>query len=262
MRRVHSKCLRAVSTFAPTVFLTISLVASANAQMPSPDQLLPAAKKNDVKAQYQLAVCYDQGLGVAQDSKEAMRWLAKAAKAGSTEAQVLYAFNLTLGQGISKPDEKEALKWYLKAADSGNADAQYKTAYFYERGMGMKAPDPFEAAKWYRLAADQGVLEAQLATGRFNYTGTGTQQDYAEAAKWYRKAADGGLPAAQVALGNCYLLGQGVPRDHVEAYKWFYLAALKGSDDGIHRRDTLPSLYKLTPEQVADGQKRAKDYKP
>ncbi len=253
------------SWLAAGLLIAVGLVGNARAQgnsLPPPEQLLPLAKKGDVKAQYQLAVCYDQGLGVAQDSKEANKWLSKAAKAGSVEAQILYAFNLTLGEGASHPDTREAIKWYQKAADQGSADAQYKLGFFYEKGIGLKAPDATTALAYYSKAADQGILEAQLAVGRFNYTGTGTDQNYAEAAKWFRKLADKGMPVAQLSLGNCYLLGQGVPRDYVEAYKWFCIAASSGSDDAVKRRDSIASLYKLTPDQVADGEKRARDYKP
>lgn len=251
--------------FAVILLSAITVAVNGLAQgtdIPSPEQLTPLAKKGDARAQYQLGVCYDQGLGVAADAKEAMRWLSRAAKAGSVDAQILYAFNLTLGQGISKPDEREAIKWYLKAAEQGNAEAQFKTGYFYEKGLGLKAPDVVTALSWYRKAADQGLLEAQLAVGRFNYTGTGTDVDYNEAVKWFRKAADRGFAMAQLAMANCYLLGQGVPRDYVEAYKWFTIAAERGSDDAAKRRDTIPSLYKLTPEQIAEGQKRAREYKP
>jgi TPR repeat protein len=93
------------------------------------------------------------------------------------------------------------------------------------------------------------------------FSGQGTGQDYAEATRWFRKAADAGFAPAQYALGNAYSLGQGVPRDLSEAYKWLVIAANTGSDDAAKRRDSMVSLYKMTSEQVTEGQKRADAYK-
>jgi len=62
-------------------------------------------------------------------------------------------------------------------------------------------------------------------------------------------------------MGSCYSLGQGVARDYVEAYKWLIIAANTGSDDAARRRDSIVLLYKMTPAQVAEGEKRALAYK-
>jgi DnaJ-class molecular chaperone len=70
-----------------------------------------------VKAQFHLAVMYDQGQHVTQD----------------------YAL---------------AVEWYLKAAEQGNANAQYNLAHKYKTGQGV-AQDDTKAAYWYRRAAEE-----------------------------------------------------------------------------------------------------------
>jgi TPR repeat protein len=232
----------------------------AQGKLPSVEQLTPLAKKNDNTAQYQLGMCYELGIGVPIDQKEAVRWYTRAAKT-NPDAMHQLGFLEAFGVGTAKPDDKEAMKWFLKAGELGHVQAQYKAAYYYERGLGVKAPDLNEAFKWYKKAADQNVLEAQLQVGRMFQNGQGTGQDYAEAARWFRKAADAGYAPAQYALGSCYSLGQGVARDYVEAYKWLVIAANTGSDDAARRRDSMVTLYKMTPEQVSEGQKRALAYK-
>jgi hypothetical protein len=60
--------------------------------------------------------------------------------------------------------------------------------------------------------------------------------------------------------GNHERNGEGVAKDQVEAYKWRLLAARQGDEDAKHDTTILES--KLKPEQIAEGQKRARDFMP
>ena len=86
------------------------------------------------------------------------------------------------------------------------------------------------------------------------------KQDDIEAAKWYRKAAEQDQTDAQNNLGVSYAFGTGVVKDYIEGYKWLDLAAAKGSESSKKLMAVLEN--KMTPEQVADGQKLARDFKP
>ena len=95
--------------------------------------------------------------------------------------------------------------------------------------------------------------------------GRGVSRDFAEAAIWYRKAAERGDAAAQYNLGVAYDAGQGVPRDAVQAYKWYDVAAMRfpasAADNraqAIKSRDQIAA--KMTPPQVAEAQKLAKEW--
>ncbi|MEI8376492.1 MAG: hypothetical protein WCJ35_27055 [Planctomycetota bacterium] len=46
-----------------------------------------AARRGDAGAQYNLGVCFRDGLGVPQDNVEAAIWFRNAAEQGDTEAQ-------------------------------------------------------------------------------------------------------------------------------------------------------------------------------
>jgi tetratricopeptide (TPR) repeat protein len=74
------------------------------------------AKDGQTWAQYNLAVIYDQALGVS-------------------------------------PDYKEAAKWYKRAARKGHPQAQYNLGRLYANGLGVQA-DFIESYKWFQLAAD------------------------------------------------------------------------------------------------------------
>ena len=56
-----------------------------------------------------------------------------------------------------------------------------------------------------------------------------------------------------------YANGQGVAKDYVEAYAWYNISAAIGSEMGATNRDNLER--KMTPQQIADVQKRTKELK-
>jgi TPR repeat protein len=97
--------------------------------------------------------------------------------------------------------------------------------------------------------------------------GRGVPRDFAEAANWYRKAADRGDAAAQYNLGVAYDTGQGVPRNVVQAYRWYDVAATRfpssAADNraqAIKSRDLIAA--RMTPPQIAEAQKLAKEWAP
>ena len=85
-------------------------------------------------------------------------------------------------------------------------------------------------------------------------------QDYTEATRWYRKAADQGNATAQSNLGTMYDKGQGVTQDYIQAHIWYNLAAARGLKIGRKNRDILAE--KMTPAQIAEAQKLAREWKP
>jgi len=125
---------------------------------------------------------------------------------------------------------------------------------------GPAAGQQAEAPKGYRLAAEQGDALAQYNLGVMYAKGQGVVQDYKEAAKWYRLAAEQGSAEAQSNLGFLYEEGQGVPQDYVEAHMWFNLGGASGDARGIKNRDII--ARKMTPEQIAEAQRRAREWKP
>jgi len=100
----------------------------------------------------------------------------------------------------------------------------------------------------------------QYERGLQHYEGKDLQQDYVEAMKWYRKAADRGLAVAQRKLGQMYDAGVGVLQDYIRAHMWYNLAATNG--DEIARKIRVAITNKMTPDQVAEAQKLARQWRP
>ncbi|OSM01621.1 tetratricopeptide repeat protein [Magnetofaba australis] len=118
--------------------------------------------------------------------------------AGVDEAQFNLAVMYDTGKGVAQ-DYNEALKWYRGAALQGHPQAQANLAALYEAGLGAPQ-DPFKAATWFQLAADQGVPMAQYRLARLYAEGRGVEHDPDEARHWYAQAAKRGFAPARAAL--------------------------------------------------------------
>ena len=209
-------------------------------------------------AQYNVGLLYSYGRGIPKDSGEALMWFRKAADQGFTPAEMNIGNSYYYGDGVVQ-DYGEAVKWYRKAADQGYVQAQVNLGGCYEKGTGV--PQNYaEAVKWYRKAADQGEALGQNDLGICYRDGIGVSQDYMEAVKWFRTAAGKGNAAAQYNLAACYVNGSGVIKDYVQAYKWANLALAQGN---MLAKQHMPNLEGLmTPQEIAEGQRLARDFKP
>jgi len=217
-----------------------------------------AADKGLREAQYFLGYCYDRGLGVTRDYVEAAKWYRKAAEQNDAEAQFGLSDCYVHGRGVTK-NEMEGVKWLRKAAEQNLARAQYNLAFHYQNGEGVEK-DEREAVKRFRKAAERSDAAAQLNLGVCHVTGQGVAKDEREAVKWFRKAAEQNGAEAQCNLARCYITGEGVAKDYVGGYKWSLLAA----GQGIENAKALATMLerRMTREQIAEGQKLARDFKP
>jgi TPR repeat protein len=180
------------------------------------------------------------------------------AESGDATAQCKLAFYYRSGKGVTT-DYIEAFRWYQKAAAQGDAIAQNNLGNCYYDGQGIER-DYIEATKWYRKAAEQNNDAAQTSLGVCYFAGQGVTQDYAEAVKWYRKAAEQNLYTAQYYLGSVYANGNGVPKNYIEAYKWYSLSAARGCGEANNDLSIIET--RMTPEQIAEGQKLAREFIP
>ena len=95
------------------------------------------AETNDSNCQFNLALMYEQGLGVAKDEKEARVWYRKAAELGNANAQFNLAVLYENGRG-GGVDFAQANQWYRQAAVQGDALAIGNLGMLYVRGDGVK----------------------------------------------------------------------------------------------------------------------------
>lgn len=150
------------------------------------------AETGDAIAQEELALCYHEGRGVAQDYNKSIELLTKSAEQGYSMGQFALADCYMFGDGVSKDTDK-ALELYRKAAEQGFSVAQFNLGFIYHEG--------------------------EFVT-----------KDYATAVKWWTLAAEQGFSDAQRCLGLCYQEGKGVPANHEKAMELWRMAASQGDE--------------------------------
>jgi TPR repeat protein len=90
------------------------------------------ANLGDPRAQYNLAVLYDKGLGVAQSDAEALRWYTRAAEQGDPRAQYNLGLMYMNGQGV-EPNLVLAYYWMSLSVAQGNENAPSARDYLSEK---------------------------------------------------------------------------------------------------------------------------------
>ena len=252
--------------------------------------LFRAAEAGHRLAMFCVGYMYETGLGVAQDEEMALARYRQAATLGVPEAHNALGVLIQRGTDRREADPDRAREYFTLAARAGLKEAQYNLGLAALQ-QGASAPeagwdwiarsaeqgflpamamigqrwltDDDDAVRdrglaFLRRAAKQGQQEALLALGSAYLEGRGVQVDARAAFRWLREAAWRGAAKGQRLLGELYRDGLGVPQDYVFAHLWFNLAASRGDDEAAERRDALAA--KMTPDQLADAQKRARSW--
>lgn len=154
-----------------------------------------------------------------------------------------------------------AAQSFQVAAASGSAAAERQIGFIYYNGAGVKQ-DSSTAVAWFQRAADHGDLESQVNLGKMYENGLSAPQDNAKAAHYFRLAAEQGHRPSQLRYGEICYLGTGVSRDRAEAVKWWSLATEPEDSDSKRMRSMIQSaLPKIPPDVVAEGERRALEWK-
>ena len=114
----------------------------------------PLAEQGYADAQNNLGSMYDEGYGVRENDKIAVKWYTLAADQDHANAQYNLGFMYDYGRGVLENDNT-AVKWYTSAAGQGNARAQAKLGFMYQYGEGVLT-DTKRAYMWYNIGAYNG----------------------------------------------------------------------------------------------------------
>lgn len=253
-----------------------------------------AALAGNPVALYYLGVMHIRGLGVPRNEKKGLEMVQRSAAADETRAITFLGASHFAGDVLPK-DYARALELFRRAAERGDASAQHWLGIFYQGGLADLNKDDAVAFQWFDKAARQDFAPAIYQVGRAIERGAGVEKDEQIAVDWYKRCAGkrdsncllalgnayvagrGGLlrdrdegiklirvaalqknAAAQVVLARVYTEGLGVPADYVLGYMWYNLARSNSSEQFIRQRlDELAK--KMTPEQIADAQRRSRE---
>ena len=160
---------------------------------------------------------------------------------------------------MSVPAEDEVLAKLRTSAEGGDAAAQNKLGVLYYEGK--RVPQDYRQAKqWFEEGAKQGHAGAQTNLGALYLHGEGAPQSDQMALFWLSQAAEQGDALACAKLGSMYTKGQGVLQDYIQAHMWYNLSAAHGEKRSAETRDAV--AQKMTPAQIAEAQRLAREWKP
>jgi TPR repeat protein len=157
--------------------------------------LKKSAEMGQSEAQYNYAVCFEQGVDVEKNDSVANIWLLKSAKQGWLDAQFKIAYNYALGRGI-KQDYKQAFYWSVKCAEQNDPECIGNVIACYSDGKGtIRNPD--SASIWtIKLASLPDVENLQQS---------------------------GMITSARKTLALKYRDGEYYPKDKIKSYMWFLI---------------------------------------
>ena len=202
------------------------------------EPLTEAAEADYPEAQYCLAKCYLEGLGVEKDVEKAFGLFQKAAEAGHAESLTELGKCCLEGIGTTK-DPKAAVNYLRIASDARYGEAMFLLGLCLEKGEGIER-DPDRAWELIRMAAEEEELpDAQFYLAERFFNGNGVPRAPYHAVTLYREAAKRDFPPAQTMLGVCYEKGEGVEKDLETAIKWYRRAADRNDSDALAALDRL-----------------------
>lgn len=223
-------------------------------------------EENNAEAMYNLALMYEQGLGLVTDEKEFMRLLRQSAETGYDKAALKLGTLYYSGKNGLAKSYPEAYKWFKVAADKGNFTAQYNVGMMTEQGVGdVVQKDLVKAFQYYLKSGKQGYYLAQNALGRMYVEGVGTTQNYARGMSWYRLAADQGHVDSQLKLAELFanINVKGLPYNLAYAHVYYNIVAAYAKspyrEQAINERDNL--IQKMQVEEIQAAQQIAQSWK-
>lgn len=158
------------------------------------EQFRPLVAEGYAPAQYQMAIVYQHGYGIAKDGMKALALFELAAKQNYSDAQFELALIYTEGKLVPQ-DLKKAYELTYKAAKKGLASAQFNLAVMYYNGTGVKQ-DSFKASRWYQSAADQNYALAQYNLALLYSEGKGVEKSTEMSLVWNTIASWNSYPDA------------------------------------------------------------------
>lgn len=202
-----------------------------------------AEQRGYVAALNNLAVLYDNGLGVEQDQDRANELFKRAAQQGFPLAMYNLALRFQSGDKGIPRDDVQAYDWFAKSADAGLTSALVDTGRALWRGRGVES-NPRRAVEKLQQAAELGSNRAKYWLGRFYSRGrfiidgsgqplpSSVNRDLSLALLWFGRAAEAGDPAAQQELAAIMDRGDGLPNPQPEiAERYWRLAAYGGNEE-------------------------------
>lgn len=213
------------------------------------------AEEGHTKAQIQLGIMYEMGLGVKLNYTEASQWYQKAAIQGDRDAQkrLIEMRKKGLAATFQAPVPEN---WQ---GNTTEPQSQYDIGVMYFRGIGVTR-DYAIAFQWFYMAANQGHVKAQNDLAVLLSRGLGSKQNKSGAYIWFLRAAKQGFADSQYNLGVMLSQGteSGMPQHFMLAYMWFEIAAQNGILEA--RNNQVRLAKEMTDSQLEEAKIEARKW--
>ena len=156
---------------------------------------------------YCLARFYIEGIGVAKNREEAMKYLKKSAQLGYLKSYVM----LGAGYSLYYNDEKQSLDWLWQGFDQGDLDCRVEIGRRFLIGKGV-AKNESKGFQLIEEAYQSGNKRAISALGLCYLDGLGTTKDPTRAFALFKEGSNASRHAKYL-LGRMYLTGNGTEKD-------------------------------------------------
>jgi len=221
---------------------------------------LPLGNVDNNEAHYYLGYMYQEGHGVKQNYKTAVKYFHFAAISGNSNAQFALGAHYHKGKGVEIEKHLSrfsnyafAAMWYSLAVEQGHSTSKSHLKALLVNESVLKKKNNLkdflseindndnknltlgrlaynegrykDALEYLIPLAEKEFKEAQYNLGLMYQEGLGVKQNDKTALKWIRLAADG-LDLAQYNLGLMYADGIGIKQNHKTSVKWFRKARL------------------------------------
>lgn len=221
------------------------------------------AEQGNLEGFHQIGMAYKNGWGsLPQDNIAAYKWLQLAA---NCERSVDYGPEIDATRGLFKEIKKA-----LHELEQRMTTQQLGEARLQALAWRPVPRNNIEALNGFKHLARRGNKHARDTLAYLESDSEfGAPDTRPEAIKWWERLANAGDPLGQVRTGLFYRDGRGIPKNGVVADMWLFLASEHGYT-ATHSpdlsamaamqiaKDARSDLEKtLSPEQIADAQKRA-----
>lgn len=190
-----------------------------------------ATQAGDAEAASNLAHCYEHGLGVDVDLREAYDLYLTGAFGGREHAMYSVGCFLYNAYHCDIPDKKRALEWFIKAAELDHHYAAYMIGVYYMFGFEVEI-DYVKALDYMDYGIRWDLPQAYHNTAViYEDGGYGVDKDIVKAIRYYEGGSRLGYVSSMYRLGLIYFNDRGEFRDREKAYDLFSEASRLGCKD-------------------------------
>jgi len=196
-----------------------------------------AAALDQKDAQYNLGICYLEGIGIAKDPKEGIKWLKKAAAAPSHKFSSSPLSSLSSSSNFARGEANFILGELIETGEDVDESEHNEDANKCDQAQtneekreeGDKERRHQKAMEYFEEAARLGNSEAKIKLALSHFYGNGVPQDLSRSYQLFQSAAKDGHPDGLYYTSISLLNGWGVTKDEKRGTKMMEKAREKGS---------------------------------